>query len=468
MYKRLSIVMFPFLVLALIGASVWGYLEHQEKNTILIKAENQYQRAFHDLSFRMDKLHTELGNTLAVNSTSEASYRKGLVNVWRLTSQAQNDINQLPLTLLPFNKTGDFLANMANFSYRLSVRDMTKQPLNEQEMKTLSALYDHSKAITTSLRGVQDKVMASNLRWMDVESALASQNEPKDNVIIDGFSTVDKAVGAYEELDWGPGNFNALSQADVKMLTGEEMTADAIKQKAAQFLGISDSGNMKVVENGSSTPEYKTYSVVVPGAGHGENDIQMDYTKKGGHLIYFMKPRTVQESKFDLRQARDVANEFLDQHEYKDMSAVSYDQYQHIANIVFAKREKDVTVYPEQVSVRVALDNLEVTGLQASEYIFGHKLRNLGQPKVNAEEARKSVNAKMEVSSQKLAVIENELNEEVLCHEIVGKMNGNLYRVFINADNGTEEKIETIRPDQAAAAAAGATAAPGQKPAATK
>ncbi len=76
MYKRLSIVMFPILLVALIGTGFWGYLEHQEKNSVLIKAENQYQRAFHDLSFHVDKLHTEIGNTLAVNSTSQDAYKK--------------------------------------------------------------------------------------------------------------------------------------------------------------------------------------------------------------------------------------------------------------------------------------------------------------------------------------------------------------------------------------------------------
>ncbi|MEC0226979.1 germination protein YpeB [Paenibacillus alba] len=456
MYKRLSIVMFPFLLLAVIGASVWGYLEHQEKNTILIKAENQYQRAFHDLSFHVDKLHTELGNTLAVNATSEPSYRKGLVNVWRLTSQAQSDITQLPLTLLPFNKTEDFLANMANFSYRMSVRDMTKQPLNEQEIKTLSALYDHSAEITKEIRGVQDKVIANNLRWMDVEMALASENETRDNAIIDGFSSVDKKVGAYEELNWGPGNLTLLSKNDVKMLSGNNMTADEIKQKAATFLGVSDTAAMKVVENGGSAPELQSYSVILPAAQGNENDTQLDFTKKGGHLIYFMKPRTVQASNFDLRQARDIANEFLDQHEYKNMSAVSYDQYQNTANIIFAKREKDVTIYPQQVSVKVALDTLEVTGVQATDYIYGQKQRNLGQPKISTAEARKQLSPNMKVTSETLAIIKNDLDEEVLCHEFIGTMNNNIYRVYMNADLGGQEKIETIRPKQAEAASGAA------------
>jgi spore germination protein len=453
MYKRLSIIMFPFMLVAFIGAAIWGYLEHREKNTILIKAENQYQRAFHDLSFRMDKLHTELGNTLAVNSTSQDSYRKGLVNVWRITSQAQSDINQLPLSLLPFNKTEEFLANLANFSYRTSVRDLIKQPLTEEEMNTLNALYAHAKELTTEIRGVQEKVLANNLRWMDVEVALLSQKENNDNTIIDGFQTVDKKVGEYSEINWGPGSPSIFQKNNVEMLSGKEMTSDEIKQKAAQFINQSDTSGFQVVENGKAGTEYQSYSVIVANGSNPEDAIQMDFTKKGGELIYFMNSRSIPTASIDVRQARDIANEYLDNHGYTDMSAVSYDQYQNVANIIFAKRQEGVTIYPMSISVKVALDNGEVTGVQATDYVFAQKERKLGAPKLSVDEAKKTLNPKLEVSDQTLAIIRNDINEEVLCHEFIGTMNGNLYRIYINGETGTEEKIETIREDQKEAAA---------------
>jgi spore germination protein len=452
-YKRLSIVMFPIVSLAFIGSAVWGYLEHQEKNSILIKAENQYQRAFHDLSFHMDKLNNELGNTLAVNSTSNDSYRKGLVNVWRLTSQAQSDINQLPLSLLPFNKTEDFLANMANFSYRTSVRDLTKQPMNQDELGTLNALYTHSKELSSELRGVQNKVLANNLRWMDVEVAIASQKENQDNTIIDGFKTVDKKVGAYPEINWGPGNTTVFQTSNVQALFGKDMTAQEIKQKAASFLNSPDTSRMSIVENGSSGKSYQTYTVTIPSSKSNDSDIHMEYTKKGGQLVYFMNARNVPSTKVGIRQARDAANEFLDQHGYKDMSAVSFDQYQNIATMVFAKRQNNIIVYPEKLSVKVALDNGEITGLQATDYVLSQKDRKLDAPKLTVEEAHKTLSPKLEVTKESLAVIKNDLDQEVLCHEFIGKMNGNMYRVDVNGETGVEEKIETIRPQEIQATA---------------
>ena len=47
-------ILIVVLSLGIIGTGVWGYQEHQEKNAVLIQAENTYQRAFHELTYRID------------------------------------------------------------------------------------------------------------------------------------------------------------------------------------------------------------------------------------------------------------------------------------------------------------------------------------------------------------------------------------------------------------------------------
>ena len=47
-------------------------------------------------------------------------------------------------------------------------------------------------------------VLKNNLRWMDVELALASGKEATDNTIIDGFKTVKKTVTGYDERTLDP------------------------------------------------------------------------------------------------------------------------------------------------------------------------------------------------------------------------------------------------------------------------
>ncbi|GIP37496.1 germination protein YpeB [Paenibacillus sp. J31TS4] len=449
MYARVSAILLPIALVGLIGAGVWGYQENREKNAVLIKAENQYQRAFHDLSFHLDKLHTELGNTLAVNSASQDSYRKGLVNVWRITSEAQNEINQLPLTLLPFNKTEEFLDNMAKFSYRTAVRDLGKNPLSQDEVKTLTTLYERSKEITGEMRGVQNKIIANNLRWMDVEVAMAQENKTQDNTIIDGFTTVNRKVSEYSEVDWGPSMATVNQNKTFSALAGTDASPDQVKKQAASFLKM-DANQLKVVENGAGT-EANTYSVT--GKRPDGQEVHVDYTKKGGQLIWYMAPRTAKEKKLDVRAARDKAMEFLDQHGFGTMEPVALDEYANVATITFANKKDGVIVYPEKMVVEVAMDNGDVTSFNSTDYIFEHnKDRKFSAPAVSEEKARKSLNPNFKVERHQLALIKGDMDQEVLCREFMGRINGGLYKIYLNAENGTEEKIENVRQQDVQAA----------------
>ena len=51
---------------------------------------------------------------------------------------------------------------------------------------------------------MQHLVLKNNLRWMDVEMALASNQDPADNTIIDGLKTVEKNVTSYSSTNFGP------------------------------------------------------------------------------------------------------------------------------------------------------------------------------------------------------------------------------------------------------------------------
>ncbi len=61
------------IIIAVLGVAIaatgyWGYKEHQEKDAVLLHAENNYQRAFHELTYHVDQLHDKIGTTLAMNS----------------------------------------------------------------------------------------------------------------------------------------------------------------------------------------------------------------------------------------------------------------------------------------------------------------------------------------------------------------------------------------------------------------
>jgi spore germination protein len=444
MYKRLSAVMFPLTALLLIGALVWGYQENQEKNAILIKAENQYQRAFHDLSYHVERLHGELGNTLAVNSASNGMHRKGLVNVWRMTSEAQNEINQLPLTLLPFSKTEEFLSKISNFSYKAGIRDFAKKPLTDGELSNLKALYKSSGEISKDLQDVQNKVIGSRLRWMDVETALATENKAEDNSIIDGFKSVDKRVEGYPELDWGPSVASIYDKRSVKMLGGTPVSVEDIKRKAIKFANAGSSAKVDVKENGKNT-KWPSYTATVSGSNN-KQIISMDFTKNGGLLISYYDNREIGPAKVSLEEAVVKAEQFLNKKGYPHMTAVNADRYDNIGNLTFVTNQNDVLIYPEKMTIRIGLDTGTAVGFEASEYVNEHKdNRKIPKPKLTLAEAKRFLNSDFKENYHRMAWIKNDDSVEVLTYEFGGEVNGTQYRIYLNADDGIEESVEEIR-----------------------
>jgi spore germination protein len=442
--------MFPVLLIALVGAGVWGYREHQEKNAILIKAENQYQRAFNNLAFHMNELNEQLGNALAVGANSSVFHRKCLVNVWRISSEAQNEINQLPLTLLPFSKTEDFLSSISKFSYHTAVRDLTKEPLSDQEVSLLEKLYERSKELSSELRKIQSQVLDQNIRWMDVEMAIATQDMQSDNTIIDGFKTVDNKVMEFTDVDFGPSNLNLFNTGKVRKLEGKDISKDEAKKIAFEFLQLPEDLEVTIAENGKGT-EYESYSVTLVDEQDDGSRLNVDVAKRGGKVLYFMNHRDVDSSQLSVEEATQRAQRFLDDHDYGELTPVSYDTYQNTASITFATVQDDVIIYPQKLVVQVALDNGEITGLHATDFVYESHTRQLEQPTLTLEEARSVLNTNFQVDSTNLALIENDLNEEVVCYEFTGRINGGIYRIYINGNTGMEEKIEHIKAsDQAA------------------
>lgn len=441
MVRNIVIVL---LVIVVGGTAFWGYQEHKEKNAVLINAENTYQRAFHDLSYQVDLLHDKIGSTLAMNS--QHSLSPALTDVWRITSEAQSDVGQLPLTLLPFNKTEEFLSKIADFSYQTAVRDLEKEPLNDKEYSTLNSLYTQAGDIQGELRKVQYLVLKNNLRWMDVELALATGKENQDNTIIDGFKTVEKKVAGYGETNEMNPTFTTVEQKDktYRSLDGKVLTKKEAASVAQAYANIKD-GNLKVnVEENGKGSDYGFYSVSLLDKDT-ETEVNMDMTKKGGYPIWYINNRDVKKTNIDLNQAYTKASEFLKNHDFSSLELFESAQYGHIGLFNFVSSVNGVRIYPDSVKVKVALDDGSIIGFSADEFLKANKIREIETAKITENEAREKINSNVKIMEQGKALILNDLGEEVLCYEFLGTIKDDTYRIFINADNGREEKVEKLK-----------------------
>jgi spore germination protein len=438
----LRTILITALTLTGAGLGYWGYQEHQEKNAVLQHAENNYQRAFHELTYDMDLLNDKIGTTLAMNSRDQLS--PALAEVWRLTSEAHSNVGQLPLTLLPFNKTEEFLANIGKFSYQTAIRDLSKEPLSDKEYETLKALYKTSGDIQNELRKVQHLVIENNLRWMDVELALATNEKQADNTIIDGFKTVEKNVESYAEADFGPSFTSAEKQNQgFSQLKGREVDANVAKEVARSFLGLKGNEDIRVTENGEGS-DYGFYSLTIKAPGE-KHETYMDITKKGGYPVWVIQNKEVAKRKISLNEAALQAEKFLKDHQFESLDLYESAQYDNTGVFTFVGTQEGVRIYPDSVRMKISLEDGKVLAFSARDFLMAHKLRNIPAAVLSKEEARAKINRKVKIMEDRLAIIINDLKEEVLCYEFLGTINNDTYRIFINAENGYEEKVEKLQ-----------------------
>ncbi|MDR7238695.1 germination protein YpeB [Neobacillus drentensis] len=439
-------ILIGVLAVGVAGTAYWGYQEHQEKNAILLNAENSYQRAFHDLSYQVDLLHDKIGTTLAMNSRHSLS--PSLIEVWRITSEAHGDVGQLPLTLLPFNKTEEFLAKIGNFSYRTAARDLDKEPLSKDEYSTLKVLYKQSADIQDELRNVQHMVLKNNLRWMDVELALASGKETTDNTIIDGFKTVEKTVTGYEETDMGPTFVNMQKKDEnYQKIKGKTISKQEAINIAKKYMKIDGNSEVKVTENGKGS-DYGFYSVSIKNKKTND-EASMDITKKAGHPIWFIHHRDVKKQVLSLNDADNKAATFLKETGFKDLEIFESTQYDNIGVFNFVSKINGIRIYPEAIKVKVALDNGDIIGVSAGEYLKSFQTRKIEKPSISVKQAQTKVNPNFKVMENRQAIIINDLNKEVLCYEFLGTIDDDTYRIFINAKSGEEEEVEKLKNAEA-------------------
>ncbi|WP_047985325.1 germination protein YpeB [Ornithinibacillus californiensis] len=427
------------LAVGVAGTAAWGYKEHQEKNAILIQAENTYQRAFHELTYNIDLMHDKIGTAIAMNSRERLSPE--MAEIWRLTSESLANVGQLPLTLLPFNKTEEFLSNIGEFTYRTAIRDLDKEPLSDKELDTLKNLYSQAGDIKDELRQVQHTAMENNLRWMDVQLALATEDEQADNTIIDGFKTVEKKIEGYAEGNVDSAISGTSSENHkYENIQGEKISEEQALQYSKDLFNIKEERDLSITETGDGA-DIPLYSISF---SEENKRAYLDVTQQGGYPLTLLVDRPVGEQKISLNEGFEIAKQYIEKHDFKDMEMFNSSQYENVGIYSFIYNQDGVRVFADAIEVKVALDNGDIIGLTANNYYLNHHERDIPEPELSSEDARDFVNPNVEIQEDFLAVITNDLGEEVLVYEFLGLLGDDTYRIFINAMDGHEEKVEKL------------------------
>ncbi|OLN23256.1 germination protein YpeB [Domibacillus antri] len=433
------------LSILLVVTAIWGFSQYRQKQELFIEAENGYQQAFHELVYQVDVIHDRTGEALAMNSKENLT--PALTDVWRLTSEAHNAISRLPLGFMPFSKTEEFLGSSGDFTYKTAVRDLDNEPLSDKEYEQLKTLYSQAADIQKELRTVQMSVLDKNLRWTDIAHATADGDEPTDNTVIDGFNTLENKATEFSEANVFEAGQTQKTVSDdaLKRLTGEKITKKEAELIAKEYFGVDP--EVTTVEKSLKGAAIPFYNVSV--IGRKGEEASMDVTEKGGYPLTFTVNRTIEKKKISLHDASQKAAAFLKKQGFDNMVMTNSTQYDHTGVFTFTTKQGDTIVYPESVTIKTALDNGGITGLEAQNYWKNKQTRQIEKPALTPDEAKKKLHPKLTVMEEQLAVVTNEMGDDVLCYEFLAENGTASYRIFINAKDGKEERIEKLAEAEA-------------------
>lgn len=430
------------IVAILLLSLLVGFIIYQNEKYIQV-SENDYNQSLYELINYVQNVETYLAKS--VISTTPEHGAETLTNVWREANLAQAYLAELPVNTNELEKTEKFLNQVSDYSYSLSRKNIYNESLTQEELDNLNELYNYSVELENTLAQLSTDMESGRISWKQLtqktNNAFAQQ---VSNISLDSFSNLEENFHEYSGLIYDGAFSEHLTSKEKKGLTGEEVSEEDAKKVVENFVGAE---NIKEISlNGESeNTEILTYDFSVNlQDGRDDNKMSISISKKGGHIVYMSYNRDINAESMNEEEAVAKAKEFLVSREIENMKETYYIKEGGMLIINFAYEQNGVIIYPDLIKIKIALDNGQIMGMETSGYLNSHYVRNIENPKITLEEAKKTLNKKLEVESEKLAIIPTEYQTEILCYEFKGKVNDKNYIVYINAENGREEDILLI------------------------
>ena len=430
----LSIIVVLFSIIVILAILIY------KKQTEYRQAsENSYNMAFYEVVDYVQNVEVFLAKSLITNSPESSA--ESLTNVWREANLAQAYLAQLPISSNELENTNKFLNQVSEYSYSLYRKNLNDEELSDEDLKNLKDLHEYSVELENTLNQLSADINGGRISWGELtDKGTIAFAQQVSNISQDSFSNLEQNFHEYSGLIYDGAFSEHITRAEKVGLTGENIDEQAAQDKAKELF---DSNNIKEVTSyGKSEGDITSFDFGI--TFNDNSTATVSISEKGGHVIYMNKNRDVSAEILSQEEADKKAKEYLEQHGFKNMKETYYLKESGIVTINYAYVQDDVIMYPDLIKVKVALDDGEILGIETSGYLNSHTKRDIKEPKVTVEEAKKSLNKDLTIESEELTIIPTEWKTEILCWEFEGNVEGLDFIVYVNAETGEEEDILII------------------------
>lgn len=441
MFKKRALLAILVSVIV-VGTSTFGTLMYLDRRDYRNYLENQYKRNLYDVINDVDGLQVSLSKSMVT-----ASPRQNLLlfgEIWKDASEAQDKLNALPISHAAISQTSKFLSQVGDFSRALLRASSQGRQLSDAEWNNVEKLRDYAGYLSIQLRELEASLTEGKIKWGEIKHrGRTIFQETAQSPVEMQFQTIANELQQYPTLIYdGPFAENVLT-IKPKILSESEISLDKAKEIALDILGKDNVEKISIYsdKSGEKIPAY-AFSTKIK--GRKDKDVNIDISRNGGRVVYMLDPRDIGQIKLDMKEAIKRGADFLERYGYKNMIPTYALKYDNIAVVNYVYVQNNVVVYSDQIKLKIALDNGGIVGIESQHYLTAHTERSIPKPRISPAEARKNVSKRLDIKNARLALIPMESQREVFCYEFYGDSKGEKYLVYINALDGTEEKILKI------------------------
>ncbi|MBQ4087992.1 MAG: germination protein YpeB [Clostridia bacterium] len=433
--KKHSVGVYTVLVISLAAlalmsvAGVYYYRRSSQKSREL---ENVHLRAFHDMADYVNDIDVGLKKILLANDAVQMSAISSALSLQ--AEGAKACLAQFPSDYTVFETTSEFLSQVGNYCTSVAKQVIRGEAVSDETFETLQKLSAYAENVNAEFSDMETRVYESGL---SVEALSAS---PFVAHAAEGFDQIEDLPQDYPSLIYDGPFSDHLETARPAALEGRErISRNMAEREVSSFLGDTRAASVKFTGDGSGKIETYLFE-----GGEEDRDISIEITKYGGEVLWMLDSRKVTDSRLSVMQAMAAGEQFLMKQGYPSMKSSYFETADNVATVNYAYSQNGVTMYPDLVKVKIALDNGEILGFESQGYQMCHKERILPVPTISEADAIAAAGNRASVDSASLSVIPTEGGREVFCYELKGSLGKTDFLIYVNAETGQEENILLI------------------------
>jgi germination protein YpeB len=425
------------LLVALAVFSLWSMKSKAYSAENLLEAG--YQKAFYNLLENVNNINILLSKGLV--TSSEGQRIMLLTSVWHEAEKARSNLSSLPLGNRDMTNMQKYFAQMGDFSHTIAEKIAQTQTVTQREWNILRQFKKNTQNLNRYLRELSDDVAKGRVNWEKGSFAMGMSRRV-GQVMADKFVAIDQRLKEEAPTITYDGPFSDhVEEIKPKAITGSLITEQEAVEIGRKFIDNPRNVRYDVSVTARTKGTIDAYTLSFRRAGTNDIDIAMDVSRQGGHVLWFLNSRNVEQQKIDIKTAVEKAKKFIAARGYGNMEPTGSLRENNTITVTFAYKQDDVLVYPDFVKVKVAMDNGDVVGFDALGYLTNHTERKIPEFKISEEEVKGNFEKRLTVNRIRKVIIPDEALKEIFCYEVDGRLEDERYLVYINAQNGREERI---------------------------